>query len=627
MTTVRRFGLTAGAVFGLSVAAAFGQSSGSGSWLSSPFSGLFGSRAESPVDLQIQIVGDPDGLENAIRNTSLIEAALRDNRFTGQDVLAAARGDYARILGALYDKGYYSGVINITLDGVEAAQIAPLDAPGQVRQVVIGIDPGPLFRFGQAEIAPLAPETKLPRGYAVGEVAGTGTIKGAASEGVKRWRALGYAKADVAHSDITAIHPDALVESQIALDSGPLVHFGRMHVSGNERLRTGRLYKIAGFPEGKRFDPEDIELVRKRLRRSGIFSAITLTEAETLNPDNSLDVDLTVVEQKKRRVGMGFEISTTDGAALSAYWMHRNLLGGGERLRVEASSTDIGSKNSERDDSFSIRLERPASFHPDITAYTGFSASKVREDDYNQDGASFAFGANYIRDERLNADVALEYNWARVYDANGRTDFRLLALPARVEWDQRDVTTDPTGGYWLSGQATPFLGFGDTGSGLRLMGEGRVYHGFGEEKRLVLAGRARIGTIAGSAIDEIPRDYLFYSGGGGSVRGQPYQSLGVEVIDSPEGPIKTGGMSLVNLSAEVRYRVRDKIGLAVFADAGKVWAEGSFKGDGGWQAGAGVGVRYITPIGPLRLDLAGPVGSNPQTGEGMQVYIGLGQAF
>ena len=98
------------------------------------------------------------------------------------------------------------------------------------------------------------------------------------------------------------------------------------------------------------------------------------------------------------------------------------------------------------------------------------------------------------------------------------------------------------------------------------------------------------------------------------------------MIEGPEGTtVKTGGMSVANLTAEARVQVRERIGLVAFADAGRVWADSSFEGQTDWHAGAGLGLRYDTPIGPLRLDVAGPVGGD--TGEGVQLYLGLGQAF
>lgn len=596
---------------------------------SSPFSGLFGgsSKSDGPVKLTIQVDGD-DGLETKIRNTSLIRGALDEDRTTGQDVLAAARADYARILGALYDEGRYSAVITITLDGVEASQIAPLDAPQVVNDVVISVDPGPVFKFARAGIAPIASKDDIPTEYAVGETAGTGTIKKAATSAVSGWRENGYAKADVQGQNIVADHISNKVDSDITLAPGPVVSFGELNISGNKRLNTRRLRKITGYPEGARFDPEEIDDVRKRLRRTGIFSAITLEEADNLNPDNSMDTNLTVVEQKPRRVGAGFEISNTDGAQVSAFWMHRNLLGGGERLRIEASASDISSDTSGADNSVSLRLERPATFHPDITAYTEFSAARRRgedDDDYDSDSVTGGFGVNYIYSDRLTADAAIQYRFLRVKDDAGERDFKVVAFPLDVTFDNRDKPTDASSGYWVSGDVVPFIGLDDTGTGAQIIGEGRAYRSFGKEDRLTLAGRTRIGSILGTDIEETPRDYLFYSGGGGSVRGQPFESLDVEVIQGPDGPIETGGMSVATATAEVRFQVREKIGAVAFADFGRVWTEGAFEGDSDWHSGAGVGIRYATPIGPLRFDIAGPVGGD--TGEGVQLYLGLGQAF
>ena len=164
---------------------------------SSPFSRLFGGRedtASSTVDLQFRLPDDDDALERQLRNASLLTAALKDGRSSGQDILAAARADYARLLGNLYDEGYFSAAIDIRLDGVEAATVAPLDAPDVVRQVVVSVTPGDRFRFSRAAIAPVAPDTDLPDQYRPGEFAGTGVIKRAATEGVVGWRQQGHAK-------------------------------------------------------------------------------------------------------------------------------------------------------------------------------------------------------------------------------------------------------------------------------------------------------------------------------------------------------------------------------------------------------------------------------------------------
>lgn len=619
--------LPAGAALALALTA------GSLAWAqsSNPLSRFFGDRdasAGTPVALDFQIQGGDKALERALRNASLLTGALQDKRFTGQDLLAAARADYARLLGNLYNDGYYDAVINITLDGREAAQIAPLDAPDRVNRVVVQVIPGQVFKFSRADIAPVAPGTEIPREYRRGETAGMGVIKDAATEGVAGWRAVGHAKADLDQTDITADHPARQVDSRVSLTPGPVVTFGDMPVTGLQRLREKRLREIAGFPTGRRFDPETLDAVRKRLRRSGVFSAITLAEADALRDGNVLDVGLTVVEAKPRRVGAGFEISNNDGAAISGYWLHRNLFGGAERLRFDGKLSDIGSGTSGQDYEFTARIDRPSTFARDFTLYGTAGVARMREDDYDSDSANVGIGLDYYRNDNLSGGVRLEYRAQKVTDDGGTTDFRLLALPLSGIWDRRDSDTDPKRGTWVSAELTPFTGLNDaTGSGTRMLVEGRAYRSFGEEERLTFAGRARVGSVFGPAIEQTPRDYLFYSGGGGTVRGQPYESLGVEVIPGPDGPIKTGGLSTAILNAETRFQVRERIGLAAFVDAGRVWTGNGFEGEADWHAGAGVGVRYTTPIGPIRLDVAAPVGGGADTGEGVQIYLGLGQAF
>jgi translocation and assembly module TamA len=108
------------------------------------------------------------------------------------------------------------------------------------------------------------------------------------------------------------------------------------------------------------------------------------------------------------------------------------------------------------------------------------------------------------------------------------------------------------------------------------------------------------------------------------VRGQPYQSLGVEVLQAGGEPVQTGGTAFLAGSLELRAKVTDKIGVVGFVDAGQVSAL-DFNGSGGWHAGAGLGLRYDTGFGPIRLDVAAPVGGD--TGSGVQIYVGIGQAF
>ena len=570
------------------------------------------------------VPGAPGDVQEALKNTSLAREGLRADPKPGAgDLVASARADYARLRGALYDQGYYSPTISIKIDGHEAANIAPLDAPERIGRIDIQILPGPRSSFSRAAIGPVAPGTALPSGYREGETARTGVIIDTARAGVEGWRIAGHAKASVRDQRITVDHRRNTVSSDIFLQPGPEVRFGELIVRGNKRLRTERLVEIAGYPTGKKYSPDRIEEVRNRLRRTGIFSAVTLTEAEKLRDGNLLDARVQVAEDKLRRMGFGIEYGTSDGLSLTGYWLHRNLWGGGERLRFDASITGIGGTTGGTDYILGMRLDRPATLSPDTSGFVLAKAAREHEEDYVQTSSTLGLGLTHIFNERLTGEVAVQSQWAKVEYDGGMDIFRYVSFPGTLTWDNRDTPTDATRGYYGKVGVSPFIGLSGTGSGVQFTADARTYKGFGANNRFVLAGRVQAGGVFGPSIADTPRDYLFYSGGAGTVRGQPYQSLGVSVLDG--GDLKTGGSRFVGLSGEVRAMVTETIGLVAFYDAGYISAKDYLNDSGEWQSGAGIGLRYKTPIGPIRLDVAGPVSGS--TGDGAQLYLGIGQAF
>ncbi len=578
------------------------------------------------LDLQLRVAGADEDLRNAIQGASLLYSSQdEEEQADAQDLLASARADYGRILGALYAEGHYSGVIRILIDGREAAAIPPLDAPDVIRTIAIEVDPGPGFRFSRAEAAPLASGTELPEGFAAGQPAGSGEIVGAADAGAEAWRNAGHAKVRVGNQQVTANHADATLDARIGFDPGPRVTFGRMAITGNERVRARRIDKIAGFPTGEVYDPEELEDVAERLRRTGAFRSVALTEAEALGPGATLDYQLVVVEEKRRRMSFGAEVSSLDGALVSAGWMHRNLLGGAEKLTINGEIGGIGAQTGGEDYSLGVRLDRPGTPFRDSTAFVEALVERAQEEDYTADTARIGFGlTRYITDE-LTGEVGIGYEISEVTDDFDEITYEQLVLPVKLTWDTRNNALDAVEGYYAQGEVTAFRGFGTTGTGARLAFDGRAYRGFGADDRVVLAGRVQGGAIVGSDLLETPREYLFYSGGGGTVRGQPYQSLGVE-IDRGGGQIQDiGGDRFVAFSAEVRAGIRGNFGAVAFYDAGFVGVEDFSEDNGAWHSGAGLGLRYDTGIGPIRLDVAAPVSGN--TGDGVQIYLGIGQAF
>jgi translocation and assembly module TamA len=334
-----------------------------------------------------------------------------------------------------------------------------------------------------------------------------------------------------------------------------------------------------------------------------------------------MDMALAVTDQKPRRIGFGAEISTLEGAALSAFWLHRNVFGGAERLRFDIEVSNIAAASSGMDYRLSGRLEIPAVYGADTDGYV--QGLVLREDEPAYSATRVELGGGFTR--RLSDDLTAEIGTALVYsktqDDLGEREFYLLTFPGQLTLDKRSDELNPRQGYYIQAGATPYAGLNGTQSGAQLRGDLRGYLGWGEGDPNVLAGRLQLGSVVGSDIEETAPNYLFFSGGGGTVRGQPYQSLTVDMGNGDE----TGGRSFVGLSAEYRRDVTDAIGLVAFADAGYIGAESFYDGSGDWHSGAGLGLRYQTGIGPIRVDVAGPTGGD--TGEGVQFYIGIGQAF
>lgn len=585
-----------------------------------------GSAGQALDRLEFTVPGAPKALEKELRAASILLASEKAGNTLAQDIFTDARAEYASLLNALYARGHYSAVIHVYVDGVEAASIAPLDAPGSISAIKVVVEPGPEFAFSQARIAPLAKRTELPKGFAVGKTAESGVILEAVTAGVNGWRDRSYAKADVASQKLTADHARATLAADVVLNPGPALRFGPLTIKGADRMRLRRVRAIAGLPEGRAFSPTELDRVASRLRRTGVFKSVTLTEDDFITSPDLLGITATLVEEKKRRYTFGAELSSNDGATLNAAWLHRNLFGGGERLKISGDVTNIGVTQGGADFMLGVSLERPATFTPDTTAGVGLTYGRMNEADYDADLFSATVTLSQVVTEQLSGKAGLSYDYARITDPMGQSTYRALSLPISVIWDRRDSKTDATRNFYVAAEVKPFLGFGITDSGLRTTLDLRGYKSVGEAKRLVLAARVQAGAVFGASLLGTPRDYLFYSGGGGTVRGQPYQSLGVDVLRSGAGDLfQTGGKTFVGGSVEARMKLTESIGVVGFVDIGRIDANEFFSDFGDWHAGAGIGVRYATPVGPIRLDIAGPVGGS--TGDGVQIYVGLGQAF
>ena len=603
---------------------------------------LFGSEPEQE-DL---VIGDPqpyavdfsvggnDDLEDRLKSASNLWQDREDPASGAAGLIAKARGDYRRLLAALYGEGRYGGSISITIDGLEAAQLPPDAVIATPAAVVVSVDTGPSFLFRDASIINAAPppveradevDDPADEGFRPGELARSGTILQAERLAVEAWRQQGHAKAEIAERSVVAAHDADVVDARLTVEPGRKADYGQVAVEGTERIDPEWLAWMTGLEPGAEYDPDDLKRASARIARLDVFRAARFQEAEMIDANGLLPITYIVQERLPRRFGVGGSFSTVDGLGLESYWLHRNLFGRAERLRVEAKVAGIG--QTFQPDEFTYRVgatfTKPGIYTPD----TDFSASVFGDrevlDAYTRTAVTGTAGFSHLFTENLAAKAFLVGGHARyVDDTFGRRDFTTLGVKGSLTWDSRDNPSDATRGFFAETVVEPFYEFQYANPAAKATAEARGYLGFGDERRFVVAGRVKLGTMVGPTAAELPPDMLFFAGGGGSVRGYAYRNIGV-----PTGTGEIiGGRSLGEASIEARARVTDSIGLVAFADVGYV-GDGSiptFRED--VRIGVGAGLRYYTGLGPIRLDVAMPLNRRPGDPR-VAFYVGIGQAF
>ncbi|WP_439273106.1 autotransporter assembly complex protein TamA [Pseudochrobactrum sp. HB0163] len=554
-------------------------------------------------------------------------------------LLAKARGDYRRILMALYGEGRYGGTISIKVNGREAADLPPDAQLPDHSDIVINVDPGPQFLFSRTSINEMAPppasfrrdQVQSPEkaGFKDGEIARSGTILKAERLAVEAWRQQGYAKARVTNEEIVADHANNTVQADIRVEPGRLAHYGQLRVQGTARMDPEFVAYMADLKPGKQYDPADLERARRRLARLDVFRSTSIQEAQEIDRSGVLPMELVVQERKPRRFGLGANYSTLDGAGVEAFWLHRNLFGKAERLRFDAKVSGIGGSqdNSYNPKNFSYLLgtsfSKPGVYTPDTDFVASLNAKREVLDNYTETSLNGQAGFTHIFNEDLSGRLFANVSRAQFEDDYyGKRQFFTVGMLGGILLDKRNNKTNATSGYYAEGVIEPFYEIKNGSFSTKFTAEGRGYYGFGEDDRVVLAGRVKLGSIVGGSIHDIPPDKVFFAGGGGSVRGYGYRSIGV----NKPGDMVIGGRSLVEASGEVRTKVTDNIGVVGFVDGGYVGEETYPDFAENMRLGAGAGLRYDTSLGPLRFDVAVPL--NRRSGDSrFAFYVGIGQAF
>jgi translocation and assembly module TamA len=524
-----------------------------------------------------------------------------------------AEDDRARLQRALRSEGYYGATIDLSID--EAA--APV-------QVDFRVDPGPRYRLRNVgiEVTPPPADLSLPSlqelGIAPGTPAVAQTILGAETRLVGHARSRGHALAEAGERRAIVDHDADTMDLTLRLVAGPLVRFGAIEVVGLTAVERDFVERRLPWRQGDLITSERLAEGQRALRETDLFATIRTRLGTTPDAAGRLPVTVVVSERKHRSIEVGVRYRTDEGPGGNVALEHRNFFGRGERVRLDLDASPIAG--------FLIgSFRKPDVWMRDLALLTEAELAYQNPDAYESRSATARVGLERRFREGMTAAGAVAFRAEQVEEANSGRDesFGLVSLPVRFNWDRSDNLLDPSRGGRLSIDNEPFV---DTFGNDLVFNKSRLQYAHYlqvlKSPRVVLAGRSAIGTLFGASRADVPADLRFYAGGGGSVRGFGFQEAGE--LDEENDPI--GGRSLFEVSGEVRARVTDTIGIVAFVDAGAAFTSPYPDFDDQLRIGAGPGIRYFSPIGPVRLDVGFPV-NRRDSDDAFQLYISIGQAF
>lgn len=571
--------------------------------------------ADEDITYRLQVTGAPTGsLDERVADASDLKR-LQDRPVASPALLRRrAEEDLPAMREVLRSQGYYAAEVVFELQ--EPAE------PGEPWTVSVAVDPGEPFvlrRFeivlaDALEISGFAP-TYTELGIAPGDRLEAAKVVEATNRVLGRLGEIGHPRAEVISRDVVVDHAGNDVLVRLEIRAGPQMRFGDIAVTGLERVEVPAVLRNVEWQQGTRFDTRTVNATRRALQSTGLFSSISIRPG-TVGENGLTPIEIDVREAPRRSIGGGLRYSTDLGAGATAFWETRNLLGEGENLRADVTV-------AERAQAAALLFRVPAFLHRNQTLSLSTSLAHEEQEAFESD--TFAAGAAVERvlGRYLTGSAGISFERSFITDADGEDDFVLFGFPLDLAWDSTGNALDPTAGVRAHLGVTPYTDFAAEAQQFGIVdGQASLYLGLDEADRWVVALRAGAGAAVGEPRSGIPPDKRFYAGGGDSVRGYGYQLVGPLEDDST--PL--GGASILTAGIELRARIFEQVGGVVFLDAGNVYEDNVPTGGGDLLFGAGVGLRYYTPIGPLRLDVAVPLDRRP-VDDAFQLYISLGQAF
>lgn len=571
------------------------------------------------VSYDVILEGSPSDEITALAEASLSSYRLRKDGAPSTAFLRRrAEADLPLLLKILRSQGYYSAMADARVESVETE-----GAPPSARIVLI-VEPGPGYTLIGHRLLLTSPDGAEPPvmdaaalGSPVGGQALASEIAAAESAAVARLSRSGYPYARFEGRNGLADPEAATLQVDSAIDTGGVFRFGAVRFEGADSVDPDYLLSYLPWTEGDVFDDAGLREYQRRLIATGLFRAATVRPPATPPAGGALPVTATLEEAPPRSVSASLRYDTDLGASVRGTYEHRNLFGANERLLVEAEAGLI-------EQHLGAGLRKPQFLRPGQDLLTDLTFARETGEAFSSRGVTASTGLERQLTERWRAGLGVLGELSEI-DDNGTTSVAKLAgAPLFATFDSTGNPLNPTDGLRLRLEATPFLGqfAGEITDFLVLDGTGSLYLPLDSAKDYVLAARGRMASILAPDLTSIPQTRRLYSGGGGSVRGYAQDFIGP--LDGDDNPV--GGRSALEAGIEMRARLFGDIGGVVFADAGSVSTSVLPDFAEGIQAAAGLGLRYYSPAGPIRVDVAVPVNGR-RADDAWQLYFSIGQAF
>ncbi|ACL95140.1 outer membrane protein assembly factor [Caulobacter vibrioides] len=536
--------------------------------------------------------------------------ARRRARQAGEDAIAVLRAE-----------GYY------------AYTVEPDVTEGDPPRAIVRITPGPAFLLADPHIDwSGSPPDEGVRQRAVaamrlteGEPGRSADVVGAEGRIVAQVAKLGYADVAAEPREVVVDHADRTVRPTFRIMAGELVRLNGVDVVTKGRTNPEWVGRLAPWVAGDVYDPEDVAELERRLRDTAVYDSISVSLAGTdkASAEGYRPVVVTLSDRRARTIELGAGYSTSEGAGVDARWIRYNR-------QKRADTTTYALRFAKLEQRLGAEISLPHWRRPQQTLKLNSSVFRNDTDAYNETGATVGVDLTRRRQTTAYRTFGVSFDLSQTKEqvnrngliAGRKLNLATLAGLAAYAWDFSDDILDPKRGWRLETRAEPTYVAGDTSVPyLKLAGQGSAYLPFGKQDSTVLAARVKLGAILGAGLLDVPASRRFFSGGGGSVRGYAYQAIGPRLSDNTP----QGGISLVETSFEVRQKITDRWSGVAFVDAGAIGTHETPQRED-FRAGAGLGVRYDLGFGPIRADIAAPLGRRKGDPK-FQIYLSIGQSF